>query len=380
MNDNTIRIVIAGDLFPRYDTKDLSAGNAEKVFGAEIVQMFHSADISFFNLEGALTNSSTPIDKCGPVIKAPPSIVNGFAALGVTCVSLGNNHVMDYGKKGYEDTCAALDSKGILHFGSGENEDSIKTHLMFDVKGKRICLYSVADVVFNIPGKDYPGAHLYDEYQVCKDLEALKKSCDFLIVFYHGGTQFFRYPSQKLIRHFHRMADNGADVVIANHTHCIGAKEDYNGSFLLYGQGNFLFYKNRPVLGTTSLLLELLIDQDGKPEIKHYLTCHDGDRVWLDPNQDLSDFEERCRRLAEGDTFEAEFKAACDKKRTMFLRNMRGHSFEDRLMHKILPEAKYLEYLRKQYRSVDILRTIEVLRCEEINEVITQAMINYLEN
>ena len=154
--------------------------------------------------------------------------------------------------------------------------------------------------------------------------------------------------------------------------------EIYKGAYLLYGQGNFLFYKNRPVIGTTSLLLEIIIGEDGKPHVRHHLTCHDGYKVWLDPEQDLSDFEERNRRMAAGDTFEKEFSEACASKKTMFLRNMRGNNLIDRILFKLLPQEKFLRYLRKRYRPVDILRIVEVLRCEEINEVMERGMLEYL--
>ena len=63
--------------------------------------------------------------------------------------------------------------------------------------------------MYNEPSSDTPGAYLYDEYAVCREVESIKSECDFLIVVYHGGAEKFRYPSPQIRRRFHRMADCG---------------------------------------------------------------------------------------------------------------------------------------------------------------------------
>lgn len=83
----------------------------------------------------------------------------------------------------------------------------------------------------------------------------LKTECDFVVVCYHGGKEKFRFPSPNMIRVFKKIADKGADIVIAQHTHCIGTYEEYKGSLLVYGQGNFIFDRADNVFYNNGLLL-----------------------------------------------------------------------------------------------------------------------------
>ena len=58
---------------------------------------------------------------------------------------------------------------------------------------------------------------------------------------YHGGKEYSKYPSPRLMRLCRAMVRFGADVVLCQHSHCIGCYAQYGGSHILYGQGNFHF-------------------------------------------------------------------------------------------------------------------------------------------
>ena len=62
----------------------------------------------------------------------------------------------------------------------------------------------------------------------------------------------------------------------------------------------------------------------------------------------------------------------------MFLLNFRGKNRLDRLMKRLLPEAEFRKYIRRQYSNKDILRVIECLRCDEFNEMMEQGMLSFL--
>jgi poly-gamma-glutamate synthesis protein (capsule biosynthesis protein) len=87
------------------------------------------------------------------------------------------------------------------------------------------------------------GSRPYDEYDTMADIRAARPDCDRLIVIYHGGKESCRYPSPRLFKACRAMVDNGADVVLCQHSHCIGCYENYKGAHILYGQGNFHFVK-----------------------------------------------------------------------------------------------------------------------------------------
>ena len=76
-----------------------------------------------------------------------------------------------------------------------------------------------------------------------EDIRKAKAECDRVVVMYHGGKEQCRYPSPRLSKVCHAFAKNGADVVLCQHSHCVGCYEKYEDCHILYGQGNFHFVK-----------------------------------------------------------------------------------------------------------------------------------------
>lgn len=373
----TTTLVIGGDLFPRDEQELFAAGKSEKLFSKELLDLFSQADYSICNLEGALTNAEEKTPKCGPSLKAPPETIRGIRGLSLRCLALANNHVTDYGTQGYADTVSALEENGIGYFGGGLNSNSIQTHISVSLNGKTFVIYAVSETVFNLPDESTAGVNLYDEYRVCNELKELKSRCDYLIVLYHGGAEYFRYPTPWIRQRFHRMADNGADIVIAQHTHCIGTEERYKGAYLLYGQGNFRFVqKDHPDLTNRGLLLEIAVSKDGYEVRRHLVTTVDG-MTMLDPGQDLSDFEERNERLARGETFEKEYSAYSEEWMTKWLVEFRGFKYLELLLRRLLPQKKFTAFLRRKYKDVTVLRMLEHVRGEEDVEVMIQGLKDF---
>lgn len=374
-----VSVLIAGDIIPRRNYELFSEGKVDQLFAPEILELFRNADFRICNLEGALTESEEKLPKCGPSIKAPPETALTLHSLGIDCVTLANNHITDFGTSGYLDTCKTLEKNGIQYFGAGHSINDIQTHFSTVLHGRRITFYAVSETVFNIPSDTSVGVNLYDEYRVCNELKSLKENCDCLIVLYHGGAEYFQYPTPWIQCRFHRMVECGADLVIAQHSHCIGAKEDYCGAYLLYGQGNFHFVQSdEPQLTGEGLLLELHIT-DETVDVKHHLVRRDGDYLTYDVNQELSSFFERSRRIADGDTFSAEYSAYSEKWMLKWLLEFRGLTFSDRVMRKLLPKEKYIRYLRKSYKDVTVLRLLEHVRGEEDVEVMQRGLEDFFD-
>ena len=373
---DTISLVIGGDIFPRDRLELFAGGKSDKLFSKEIIDLFNNSDFSICNLEGALTNAEKKSPKCGPSLKAPPETIRGIRGLSLDYVTLANNHVMDYGAQGYEDTVRTLEDSGIGCLGGGFNVNDIRTHISFTLKGKTFVIYAVAETVFNIPDERTPGVNLYDEYRVCKELNELKTQCDYLIVLYHGGAEFFSYPTPWVRQRFHRMADNGADIIIAQHSHCIGTKENYKGAYLLYGQGNFRFeQKENPGLANRGLLLDIKFSNNGF-EVRHLLVTTTDGMTAIDSKQDFSDFDERNERLANGETFEKEYSDYSETWMTKWLVEFRGLKLTDLLLLRLLPQKKFTS-LRKRYKNGTVLRMLEHVRGDQFAEVMIQGLKDF---
>lgn len=373
------KILIAGDLLPMPCNYDLFvAGDTQALFGDRLCALFASADYRVCNFEGGFTDSDKPIEKIGPSIKAPVSTIKAIKNLGINYATLGNTHSMDYGRQGYLDTCQTLNSNGIEYFGWGENAASVKAYAEIRDGDRTIILYNTTERFENAPGEDYPGVNLYDEYRVCRELHELKRRCDFLIVLYHGGIEGTHCNSEIMRTRFRRMADNGADVVISQHTHAVGEEERYGSAYFLYGQGNFCFHFRPDVtpLLAEGLVLELDFTGDGFTAKPHRVLRTEPGCVY-DEQQDLSEFYARSQThdaLVAGDktamaAFEEQLGKDCDNWATVFFTLFRGNNPLDTKKRKALSSEEYLQYLKDSYTRQQLLGMQMFMRNEEFNEV-----------
>ena len=365
--DNGGSIIIVGDLFPSIDNQVyFGEGNANALFGEDICQLIRQSNLSICNLEGALTNGKERCKKTGPTKVAPTIVINAYKALGIGCCCLANNHVSDGGHQGMLDTMRTLDNVGIQYIGAGKNEDSIIHSFVKEIGGLKIGFYNVSETMYNKPAKDKAGAWLYDEYIVCRELVNLKKECDYLVVIYHGGIEKFPYPSPEIRKRFHRMADCGANMILSQHTHCVGCEEWYNGAYLLYGQGDFLLKNFAPGLTDTGLIIELDI-ADGKVMIKkHLVKSVDNLFVRYDERQDFSAFEERSSRLHDEQYIGNLLQEFCDGELRQYFKAFKSPSKYMMKLGRFFPQA-YKKWLYR-YNERDLMFALHTLRSEQNRE------------
>jgi len=112
--------------------------------------------------------------------------------------------------------------------------------LLVEQDGKKIGIYACAETEFSIAEDNRAGANPFDPLESLDHIADLKSKCDFVIVLYHGGKELYRFPSPYLRKVCRKIVEKGADLVICQHSHCIGAFENYHDSVIVYGQGNFL--------------------------------------------------------------------------------------------------------------------------------------------
>lgn len=243
MKTKSSSIIITGDIYP------FGACEAPLVQG-EIEQVFHdllphlqSADYVLGNLETPLTKLNTPILKDGANLKANPKTLNGLKKAGFRAFGLANNHILDYGDKGLLETMESLKREEIDFFGAGKDLGKARQPHIVTVGETTIGFLAVAEHEFTIATTNTYGAYGLNLPDNVRQIITLKKQVDLVIILYHGGKEHYPYPTpnqQNISRFFVEM---GADIVIAQHSHIIGAYEWYNDKFILYGQGNFLFEK-----------------------------------------------------------------------------------------------------------------------------------------
>ncbi len=236
-----MKTLFVGDICPTIHSAEYFANADTKALFADAVSLFEECDFSFANIECAITESKNKIKKFGPNLKAPYGLAKVLAELGVTVAGLSNNHVFDFGKEGAIDTIKALTAEGIASTGFGDNYEDSRKNYTYEKDGERICVIAVCEHEYSYALEDRMGSRPFDEFDTIEDITQAKRTHDRVIVIYHGGKEYCRYPSPRLVRVCRAMIRNGADLVICQHSHCIGTYELYEGGHIVYGQGNFHF-------------------------------------------------------------------------------------------------------------------------------------------
>ncbi len=235
-----MRITVCGDICAHY-TAEYFINNDTKFLFNDVLGELKNSDRVLFNLESAITDKDTPISKKGPNLKSPIETASVLKGVGFTDCGLSNNHFFDYGREGVKDTLTALENAGINYTGFGNNYEDARKNLIIEQNGKKIAVIAVCEHEYSFALENREGTRVFDPFDTIIDVREAKKTCDYVIVTYHGGKEYCIYPSPRLRKACRAMVKAGADVVLCQHSHCIGTYEKFENGTILYGQGNFHF-------------------------------------------------------------------------------------------------------------------------------------------
>jgi len=244
-----MKTLFFGDTSPSKKSKESFRRKEVDTLFTDVKDFMRDSDFTFVNLECAITECTDAIKKFGPALSAPKETAEILKGLGVDLCGLSNNHTFDLGVQGIKDTLAALDEVGLDYTGWGENYEDSRRDYVLDRNGEKIAIITVCEHEYSYALDNRMGARPFDEFNTLEDIRAARPGADRVIVIYHGGKEYCRYPSPRLMRVCRAMARAGADLVICQHSHCIGCYEEYEGCHILYGQGNFHFLSDSPQEG-----------------------------------------------------------------------------------------------------------------------------------
>ena len=233
-------LTIGGDNYHHKDifTPELKAhdGNINFIFD-NVRDILSADDLTIVNFEGTLTDTKyVPSSKKGNdfLFSISPSYVSVLTDNSVEAVSLENNHIMDHGEEGYEDTKNTLRQAGVIYASSDEIG-------IFEFQGIQVAMLSY--LCIDRYGKPFGGYDTFEE-KVCADISEAKQYYPLVIVSFHWGIEAQYVPTENQIRLGRMAVDSGADLIIGNHPHRIQPIEFYNGAFICYSLGNFSFAGN----------------------------------------------------------------------------------------------------------------------------------------
>ena len=237
----------------------------------KIHDYLHTADIVFANLEGPITKGP-PVKDNEMVLHDNPGAEDGLSYAGISVVSLANNHTPDYGAKGIVDTIKALDAKGILHTGAGNNLDQARTPAIITKNGITIAFLAYTD--FDVVPQRYgatttkPGTNFMDIKRVSNDVASVRKKASIVIVSMHSGKEYSHIPDAFQREFAHAAIDAGADMVIGHHPHVIQSMETYKKKYIFYSLGNTIFDQSFSRDTQEGMTVRAVVDSNGVVSIQ----------------------------------------------------------------------------------------------------------------
>ena len=242
---SSISIFFAGDYAPCRGFESLVLKKGSEIFG-EFQENIAGADLSFLNLETPLCIKGKPIEKAGANLKAHPDCIKAVKNAGFDVVGLANNHIMDFGNEGIEETIRSCRSAGLTICGVGKDLTQAQQVPIIERHGLKIAIIAVAENEFSIAGETTAGAAPLDPVDNTLQIESARNQADLVFVSIHGGNELFPLPRpglRKLCRYY---ITRGVDAVICHHAHVPGAYEIYKDKPIVYSLGNLIFENSNP--------------------------------------------------------------------------------------------------------------------------------------
>lgn len=367
-------IIICGDLVPTRSNIELfDKGNVTELLGDKLLAVWSKANFRIFNLEVPLTDIEEPIDKCGLNLIAPTSVIEGIRALSPSVIALANNHILDQGVSGLNSTLRLLTQFDIPFVGAGKDVNEASKPYIIDQNGIKVGIYACAEHEFSIATDNSPGANPFDPLESLDHIMALRSECNYVIVLYHGGKEHYRYPSPYLQKVCRKIVEKGADLVICQHSHCIGCYEIYNGSIIVYGQGNFIFDKNDNEYWKTSLMIKVAIDE--KPVIEYVPVKKVRNVIRLaigkEADEILQAFIKRSEEILQKDFISQQYRKFAYENYFNYIRSLAGFGkWLSRLDRKLLNNR----LVRHKYNKKQLLAVQNYVECESHRELFLQGL------
>ncbi len=263
MENNLTRLFIGGDV--GITDNDNGIKNVDELLKAKL----KSSHYNIFNLECPITTAGkeSAILKSGPHIKGLADCNKHLLQdLNAHLVTLANNHILDYGANGLNETLAFCKSIAVDTVGVALNKQIAQQQAVRIVlNGHKISIINFAENEWSSATDTTAGANPMDIIENVRQIQKEKADAEIVIVLIHGGHEYYNLPSPRMIKQYRFYADQGADLVVGNHAHCITGFEIHNNIPIYYGLGNLLLSLPSDLEDWyTGLLLEVNLDENGK--------------------------------------------------------------------------------------------------------------------
>ncbi len=257
-------LLFAGDIMLARSVQKQIEANQDPLYPfLRIADTLRSADLTFANLEGPISARGKNQGSIYSFRFEPVGTKSALQFAGFDVVSIANNHIWDWGSEALSDTITHLNEAGIGHAGAGSNYEEANRPFIATVDGTKLALLAYTNL--------YPrsleatsssmGISSYRLASTSEQIKILKESgqADLVIVSFHWGVEYesFSTSSQQAIAR--GLIDSGADLIIGHHPHVVQEIEVYQGKFIVYSLGNFVFDQNLSRITMKGLMVRVTV-------------------------------------------------------------------------------------------------------------------------
>ena len=268
LGHDDVSIAVTGDvMFGRKMPAVLDSGESPFRFVENVTK---NADILLVNFENPVTTSSYAVKGDVP-LKANPKYTYLLAnANDKVVASQANNHALDYGEVGLNESIENLKDAGIYVMGAGNDVSEATAPVSIDCGDRKVTILNYMDAdnfreyrgVMDPATANSSGYSAYDSELAQRQVqEARDNGSSIVIAYLHYGNEYSRSPNENQKKISHELINDGADIVIGSHTHVTQGVEMYNGKPIFYNLGNFIFDQSNPATHT-SYFLNLALHED----------------------------------------------------------------------------------------------------------------------
>ena len=268
LGHDDVSIAVTGDvMFGRKMPAVLDSGESPFRFVENVTK---NANVLLVNFENPVTTSSYAVKGDVP-LKANPKYTYLLANANDNVVaSQANNHALDYGEVGLNESIKNLKDAGIYVIGAGNNINEATQPVTIESGDRKITILNYMDAdnfreyrgVMDPATANSSGYSAYDSELAAKQVqEARENGSSIIIAYLHYGNEYSRSPNENQLKISHELINDGADIVIGSHTHVTQGVEMYNGKPIFYNLGNFIFDQSNPATHT-SYFLNLALHED----------------------------------------------------------------------------------------------------------------------
>jgi poly-gamma-glutamate capsule biosynthesis protein CapA/YwtB (metallophosphatase superfamily) len=224
----SIRVALAGDaMLGRGVGAQIAVAGPDSLFSDGVTECFASADLALVNLECCVSDRGRPWEGPGKRFhfRAPLQAAGVLAGLGIDCVTLANNHVLDFGYTALSDTFDHLSAAGISAVGAGADIQQARAPVLLEAGGLRVAVVAFTDHPADFAaGPGRPGVAYADlgsgvPHWLTGQVRALATSNDAVLVLAHWGPGMATRPLSYIRSAASALLEAGATLVAGHSAH-----------------------------------------------------------------------------------------------------------------------------------------------------------------